>query len=175
MGISWKAGREFCVNRAFCFWENKRTAESSKRSGIACILDWEECERVERRTRKWKDRFAASYICVEILSVLFYPNYSLLLCFVKINIYYQSKYMILQFLGARPGLDKTYHKFWRLSGLNRTNWLCCLRCKNCVELCWIDCRLCWTNCVEPCWKTVLDWLCRLCWKTRVELCWTVLK
>ena len=76
-----------------------------------------------------ENRVAASYLCVEILSVLFYPNYSLLLCFVKINIYYQSKYLILQFLGAQPGLnktyqpglDKTYHKFWRLSGLNKTN------------------------------------------------------
>ena len=57
--------------------------------------------------------------------------------FVKINIYYQSKYLILQFLGAspglnktyrpglnktyQPGLDKTYHKFRRLSGLNKIN------------------------------------------------------
>ena len=46
---------------------------------------------------RWKDLYTASYICVELLSVLFYPNYSLLLCFVKINIYHQSKYIILQY------------------------------------------------------------------------------
>ena len=32
-----------------------------------------------------KDLYTASYIGV-VLSVLFYPNYSILLCFVKINI-----------------------------------------------------------------------------------------
>ena len=94
------------MNRVFCFREdkraaesNKRTAESSKRSGHS-IYPWRErvreSERVKRRTSRWKDLYTASYICVEILSVLFYPNYSLLLCFVKINIYYQSKYLILQ-------------------------------------------------------------------------------
>ena len=152
--------------------ENSGVEEEKRHS----IYPWLGREMVERRTSRWKDLYTASYICVEILYALFYPNYSLLLCFVKINIYYQSKYLILQFLGARPGLDKTYHKFWRLSGLNKTNWLCCLHCKNCVELCWIDCVVCVEQTVlSRVEKTVLDWLCRLCWKTRVELCWTVLK
>ena len=48
-----------------------------------------------------KDLYTASYIGV--VSVLFYPNYSILLCFVKINIYHKSiiKYHTIYFLRAR--------------------------------------------------------------------------
>ena len=73
------------MNRVFVF--------GIERGELDFSLDWRESGLASR----WKDLYTASYICVELLSVLFYPNYSLLLRFVKINIYHQSKYIILQY------------------------------------------------------------------------------